>query len=157
LGRTCFSRTGVAGPGKNPGRRSDLSHAQQALEHDGHVLGFVAQIFSRCNGQWVHDACHGVLRSNDQTRLVFDAVIGQDGRGLRQLQHGEAVVALTDAQRNRFPRKPFLLLTFFKVFALPFLAGQDASHFPVDVDTRDLTKTQWFHEVMHGVYAQFIG
>ena len=43
-----------------------------------------------------------ILGGDHQVRLVLDAVVGQDGRGLRQLQHGEAVVALADAQRDGF-------------------------------------------------------
>ena len=88
---------------------------------------------------------------------MFHPVVGDDGHGLRQLQHGEAVVALSNAQRNGFPGVPLLLFRALVILAFPLLAGQDAAHFPVDVDAGMLPKAQGLHEVMHGVYPQLIG
>ena len=88
---------------------------------------------------------------------VFDATVGDDGGGLRELQHGEAVVALANAQRNGFTRKPLLLLGPFVGVAFPFGAGQDAAHFAAQVDAGGLAKTQRFHEVVDQVHAHFVG
>ena len=88
---------------------------------------------------------------------MLDAIGGQHGGGLRQLQHGEGVVALTDAQRDGFTGVPFLLLRLFVGVALPLLVGQYAAHLAVDVDAGDLAKAQRFHEVMDRVNAQLIG
>ena len=35
--------------------------------------------------------------------------------------------------------------------------SQHPTHLAIDIDTRDLTKTQWLHEIMHGVDAQLVG
>ena len=88
---------------------------------------------------------------------MFDAVVGQCSRGLRQLQHGEGVVALANAKRNRLPGVPLLLFGFFIRLALPGLAGQHARQLAIDVDTGNLTKPQRRHEVVHGVYTQLVG
>ena len=88
---------------------------------------------------------------------MFDAVVDQRGCGLGQLQHGEAVVALTNAQRNRLACVPFLLFRTFVIVAFPILAGQHATHFTKDIDAGDLAKAQRLHEIVHGVHTHFIG
>ena len=88
---------------------------------------------------------------------MLDAAVDQHRRRLSQLQHGEAVVALTDTERNGFSGKPFFLFGFLEITAFPGLAGQYAAHFAVDVDTGDLAKAQRFHEIMHRVHADLIG
>ncbi len=90
---------------------------------------------------------------------MLDAVVDQRRSGLGQLQHGEGVIALTDAKRDRFARIPLLLLRAFLAVqvALPGLVRQHATDFSVDVDAGDLSKTQGFHEVMHGLDTHVVG
>ena len=88
---------------------------------------------------------------------MLDAVGGQHSRCLRQLQHGECVVTLADAKRNRLAGVPFLLLRLFVVVALPLLVGQHAAHFAIDVDAGDLAEAQRHHEVIDGLDTQLIG
>ena len=76
-----------------------------------------------------------------------------------QLQNREVVVALTNAQRNGFARNPVAFLLIFgilKVFALPRLVGQQATHFTIQINARQLPKTQRRHEVVHGFHAHLI-
>ena len=88
---------------------------------------------------------------------MLDAVVGQCGGGLRQLQHGEGVVALTNAKRDGLARVPLLLLSFFICLALPSLARQHTGQLAVNVDAGDLAKTQRCHEVVHGIHTQLVG
>ena len=88
---------------------------------------------------------------------MLDTVGGQHRSCLRQLQHGECVVTLADAKRNRLAGVPFLLLRLFVVVALPLLVGQHTAHFSIDVDAGDLAEAQRHHEVIDGFYAQLIG
>ena len=88
---------------------------------------------------------------------MLDAVVGQHRCRLRQLQDGEAVVALTYAQRNGFAGEPLLLLGAFEIAAFPRLVGQHAAHFAIDVYAGDLAKAERRHEVVHGFHAHFVG
>ena len=85
------------------------------------------------------------------------AVVSHYCSGLSQLQHCEGVVTLTNAERDGLARIPALLLGLFIGFPFPFLAGQHAAHLAVDVNARNLPKTQGLHEVMHGIHPQLIG
>ena len=152
-----FSAAGVACASKHPRRRAALRHADQRLAHDGHVLGLVAQVHGRIGRNRVHFAGHGIARGHHQPGLVLNAVVDQRCRGMRQLQHGETVVALANAQRDGFAGKPFLLLGPLEVTALPGLVGQHAAHLAVDVNASDLPKAQRGHEVVHGFNAHFVG
>ena len=87
------------------------------------MLSLVAQVLRRICGKGPHLARYRVLGANDQARFVFDAVVGQHGSGLRELQHREGVVALANTKRNGFPWVPALLLDFFVGFLFPVLAG----------------------------------
>ena len=121
------------------------------------MFWFVAKIFGRGERQGPHLPTNRVLGANDETRLVFDTIVGNDRSSLRQLQHGKAVVALTDAKRDGFAREPLLLLGFFEVAALPGLVGQHAANLAMNVDTGDLAKAKRLHEVVHGFHAHLIG
>jgi penicillin-binding protein 2 len=68
-----------------------------------------------------------------------------------------ALAALANAQRNGFSGIPPLLLRTLEVVALPFLIGQHAAYFALDVDAGELAKAQRFHEIVHGLDAQLIG
>ncbi len=152
-----FAATEVARPGKHAGRRAMLCDPNHGFADDLNVLGLEPQILRRvgCNG--LAGAAVGLLGGHDQLRFVFDAVVGHDGGGLRQLQHGKTVVALANAQRNGFAGIPFLLFWAFVVSAFPCLAGQDAWHLATNINACDLPKAQRCHEVVNGVHPQFIG
>ena len=121
------------------------------------MLGFVAQVDGRAHRSANLRSGGGVLeRSGDVGRVLF-ALIGQGGHGVGQLQRGEGVVSLTDAQGNRLAWDPTFLLGVFEAVALPSLAGQYAAHFTAHVDARELAKTQRFHEIVDGVHAHFVG
>ncbi|MNS65936.1 hypothetical protein D3C72_991280 [compost metagenome] len=85
------------------------------------------------------------------------AVVDQSRQRMRQLQDGEVVVTLADAQRNGFAGKPLLLLRALVGFALPRGAGQHTAHLAGQVDAGDLAKSQRLHEVVDRVHPHFIG
>jgi hypothetical protein len=97
------------------------------------------------------------VSGHDQTGFAINAAIGQGGGGACQLQHGEGVVPLSNAQRNSFTAIPTLLLRFFIRFLFPVCAGQGAAQLAWQIDPRDLAESKWFHEVMNGVYAHGVG
>ena len=86
-------------------------------------------------------------------RLHLEAVVGQGRHGLRHLQHGKAVVALTNAQRNRLARVPTLLLWLFVGGSLPLGRRQHAFGFAHDVNARELAKSQGLHLLADQVNA----
>ena len=90
-------------------------------------------------------------------RLHLQTVIGQRGSRMGQLQHGEAVVALADTQRDGFARVPFLLLWPFVITTLPFGRRQNTARFAKNVDAGQLTKAEWQHLRVHHVDAHVIG
>ena len=88
---------------------------------------------------------------------MLDAAVGHDRRRLRQLQHGEAVVALPDAKRNRLAGVPLFGLRPLVGVALPFLARQDAAQLAAQVDAGNLAKAERLHEVVNKVDAHLVG
>ena len=147
----------IAGTGKHPSRRALLRDADQRASDDCAVFGLVAKIDCWLCLQRPQFKRQRVLRADHQPRLVLDAVVGQHGGGLCQLQHGEGVVALADTERDGFTGIPLLLVDALVSFFLPVLAGQDAAHFAKNIDAGDLPEAHGFHEVVHGIDAQLIG
>ncbi|MNM80605.1 hypothetical protein D3C81_925770 [compost metagenome] len=94
-----------------------------------------------------------VLDRLDQVRLHHLAVVDDHRGGLRQLQDGEAVVALPDAQRDGLAVIPLLLLGLAVRLAFPLGRRQDAAAFALDVDAGDLAEAQRLHEIMDAVDA----
>ena len=125
--------------------------------YDLHIVRLEIKVFGRLNHSRHQCARDAVLGAKNQAGLVLDTVGGQHSSRLRQLQHGECVVTLADAKRNRLAGVPFLLLRLFVVVALPLLVGQHTAHFAIDVDAGDLAEAQRHHEVIDGFYAQLIG
>ena len=99
----------------------------------------------------------GILCGRDDAGLELHTCIGQRGSGRGQLEHGEGVVTLPNAQRNGFSAVPFFLLGFLVITALPVSAGQDATHFPGQINAGDLAKAQWLHEVVDRIDAHLVG
>ena len=152
-----FAARHVTRPGKDARARAPLGHADHGLAHHGNVLGLVAQVQRRLGCHRHHSLGQGVTRGHDDLGLVLDAVVGQRGRGLGQLQHGEVVVALANAQRNGFTGVPLFLLRFFVIVALPVLAGQEAAQLALQVNAGDLPEAQGLHEVVNGVHPHLVG
>src|SRR5205085_10130649 len=71
--------------------------------------------------------------------------------------HGEAVVALPDAQRDGFAGIPLLLFGPLVRVALPLGAGQHAAQFARQVDAGDLAEAQRLHEIVDEVDAHLVG
>ena len=93
-----LSGTHIACPSEHACRGAFLRHAHQRTPDHLDVFRFEAEINRRLNGRRGQRPRHAVLGAQNQPRLVLDAVIGQRACGLRQLQHGESVVALANAQ-----------------------------------------------------------
>ena len=74
-----------------------------------------------------------------------------------ELQHGEAVVALANAQGNGFARIPALLLRLAVGGALPFSGGQDASRLAQNVNAGELAKTEGLHLIVDQIHAHVAG
>ena len=153
----CFSAAQVARPRKGTHRGALFGHADHGVADDGHVFRGVAQVFRRAAGNRLLGPAHRILGGDDEFGFVFQAVIGQNSGGLRQLQHGEVVVTLANTERNGFAGVPFFQFRAFVGVALPFLAGQHTTHFAVDIDAGDLPKAQRLHEVVHRVDAELVG
>ena len=121
------------------------------------MLGLEAQVggFGH-HGLGAH-ARHHILGGQGQVGGVFHPATGQCGHGVGQLQHGEVVVTLADAQRNGLTGVPALVLGPFVGVALPFLAGQHTAHFAAQVNAGDLPEAQRFHEVVHQVHPHLAG
>ena len=98
-----------------------------------------------------------ILRGRDHPWLELQAAMGQRGCGRGQLQHGEGVVPLTDAQRDGLAAVPLFLFRPLVIIALPFRAGQDAAHFAGQVDAGALAKTQRLHEIVDHIHPHVIG
>ena len=80
----------------------------------------------------------------------YDAPVGQRGRGVRELQQRECVVALADADRRCVAHHPRLL----HARLLPLPAGQNARLLAHEVDACLLAEAPGHHEVMDRVDAQ---
>ena len=132
-----------AGIGEAPGE--DTHHG---LHDDFDVVGREFQILGR--GAWRLSARTGagVDGGQHQTRRVLDAQVGQRGGSLGQLQHGKAVIALANAQGDGLAGIPFLVFGLAVVAPLPFLAGQDTTHFSLHVDSGTLPKAKGLHKVV---------
>ncbi len=98
LCRARFPARHVARPGKDARARAPLGHANHGLAYHCNVLGLVAQVLRRVCRHRHLGMGQRVTRGHDDLGLVLDAVVGQRGRGLGELQHGEVVVALANAQ-----------------------------------------------------------
>ena len=156
LRRARLAAADVAGPGEDPRRGAFLRHPHQGAADDLHMLGLEAQVLRRLGRHRHADVAHRVLDAHDQLRRVLDAAIDQRGGGRCQLQHGEGVVALADAERNRLAGVPLLLLRLLVGLAFPGLAGQHAAHLTLDVDAGVLTEPQRRHEVVNGIDAKLV-
>ena len=73
---------------------------------------------------------------------------------MRELQDRERVVALTDAETDRFAFVPALLLGLAVRLALPFRRRKDAARLARDIDARDLAEAPRLHEAGHRVHAE---
>ena len=77
---------------------------------------------------------HQVVDLPHQTRLEALAARREDRGRVRQLQHGEVVVALTDAQRNGLSRVPLLLISALVGLLLPFGRRQQSCDLAIEID-----------------------
>ncbi|VVE43807.1 hypothetical protein PNO31109_04294 [Pandoraea nosoerga] len=98
----------------------------------------------------------GILDGLHQVGLHHHAVIGERGRGVRELQDRERVVTLADAQADRLAVVPLLLRGLLVGLALPFGRGQDAARLALDVDARELAEAERRHEVVDRVHAEVV-
>ena len=80
------------------------------------------------------------------------AVVGQNRRGVRELQRRGQIVALADAHRDGVAGEPLLL----EAALLPFLRGQQSADFAVDVDAGLLAEAELADELVDGVDAQIL-
>ncbi|CAJ0798424.1 hypothetical protein LMG18090_03708 [Ralstonia mannitolilytica] len=157
LRRAGLARRHILRADERLGRRARLVHAHHgALDHvDVGLLERNAVALGRHRqrarlGQRILDRLH-------QVGLHHHAVVGQRRHRVRQLQDREAVVALADAQRDRFTVVPLLLLGALVRFALPFGGRQDAGALAFDVDPGDLPEAQRLHEIVDRVDAHVVG
>ena len=86
-------------------------------------------------------------------RAVRHGIVGQRGGGVCQLQDGEGVVALADADRRRLAREPRLLESLL----LPGRRGQQTGLLVRQVDAGEVAKAPGHHEVVNAVHAQIVG
>ena len=121
------------------------------------MLGLVTHGGARILVQRAVCAGDRIDRALTQMRAVLNAVVGQHGRGMRQLQHGEVVVALANPQRDGLARIPLLLLRTLVGIAFPFGAGQHAAGFAHQINAGLLPKTHGREVFVDGVHAHVIG
>ena len=157
LRRTGLARRHVLRADERLCRRTGLVHAHHgALDHvDVGLLERNAIALRRHRqrarlGQRIFNRLH-------QVGLHHHAVVGQRRNRMRELQDGEVVVALADAQRDGFAVVPLLLLGALVGFALPVRGGQDAGALAFDVDARDLPEAERLHEIVDGIDAHVVG
>ncbi len=157
LGGAGLAGRSVGSPGEHARARAGLDHRREAVAHDLQVLRGVAQVLARGLLHFRDRAGDGVAHGLHEVRAVADAAVGQRGLGRGQLEHGEAVVTLPDAERHGLAGVPALHLRALVGIALPLGAGQHAAHLAIEVDARDLAEAQRFHEVVDGVHAHVHG
>ena len=157
LGRAGLARTGERRSAKARGRGAFQVHAHQGVLDHGNVLRLDRQLTQRLLGNELLLVRDHVNDFAHQVRLHLETVVGHGGGGVGQLQHGEAVVALANAQRDGFARVPLLLLGLLVGALLPCRRRQQPAHLTLDVNAGELTKTERRHLVMDGVHAEVVG
>ena len=135
------------------GRCAFHVHPNHAALDDIQILGQQWQLSDWLFGHWRRDLGFDVHHFAHQMRLHLQAVVGHRAHGMGDLQHGEAVVALTNSQGNGFAGIPSLLFGLFVGGALPLGRRQHAARLTQDVNARDLPKAQGLHLVVHQIHA----
>ena len=157
LRRSGLAATEIPRTGEHPCRGSLLGDTYHGTTDDLHMFWLEAEVHGwLCCNRGTHPGCC-VLGGDHQLGFVLYPGVGHGSCCLRQLEHREAVVALSDSQGYGFAGIPLLLLRALVVVALPCLAGEHTADLAVDVDPRNLPKAHRLHEVVHRVHAQFIG
>ncbi len=151
-----FAAAGVSRAGEHARGRTLGGAGVHGAQNLGQVLGPIAQIDRRRDKGCAALPARPGLDRQAQPGPVCDAGVGQRGHGARQLQHGKAVVTLTNTQRDGFADKPALLLRASKSTTLPGAAGQHAARFAHQVDAAELAKPQRQHKVVDRIDAHFV-
>ena len=157
LCRAGLAAAGVTGAAKRCRRSAFDVDPDQRILDDGNIGCLGDHFTDRFTRRGSRCARHDVNHLLDQVRFHLDAIVGQRRRGRGQLQHGEVVVALADAQRDGFAGVPLLLIGALVGAALPVGRGQQAAHLAKDVDAGKLTKAKALHLFVDGVHAQIVG
>ncbi len=157
LRRAGLARRGILRAGKRLGRRAGLDHpGHRALDHID--VGLLDRNPVALGRHRQHAALgDGIFDGLDQVGPHHTAVVGQRRHRVRQLQDGEVVIALADAQRDGLAVVPLLLLGTLVGFALPLGGGQDAGALAFDIDAGDLAEAERLHEIVDGVDAHVVG
>ena len=95
----------------------------------------------------------GVFQCPHDMWWSHDPVGCQGGGGMRELQDRERVIALTDADRNRFTGQPLL----FIAAQFPGTGRQHPRDLALKVDPGELAKAPGLHEIMNDINPQIIG
>ena len=157
LGGAGFARRGVRCAGKNAPCGAFYRDGLGGFTHGLDVFGLVAQGQARRLRQGVVLPRDGINAPQAQMRLVLHAPVGQHGRGVGQLQHGEVVVALANAQGNGLAGVPAFLFRAFVGVALPLHAGQHAGGFALQVNAGGPPKAHGREVVVDQVHAHVVG
>ena len=119
LGSAGLAGTGV-GSASEARRRGALNvDAHQGIPDDGNILGLGHGLPHDLLGGWSWVASYYINHLAHQVWLHLDPVVGQGGGGRCQLQHGEVVVALANAQRDGLAGVPLLLVGSLVGASLP--------------------------------------
>ena len=156
LGRAGFAAARIACARKYATARALLGHAHHGAFDEIDMLFLVAQIHGLRPRQHFLRLGQRILQIQRQAGREAGAAIDQRSQRMRQLQHGEVVVALPNAQRNGLARQPFLLLGPLVGFALPLGAGQHAAQLALQINAGALPKAQRLHEIVYGLHAHFV-
>ena len=148
LRRTGFATTHILCAHEYAPAGAFFGHAHHGVFDQIDMLLFVAQIHRWLAWRHFLRLRQRVLQIQRQMRRKAGAAIHHRCQRMGQLQHGEMVVALANAQRNGLAGQPLLLLGTFVGIALPFRAGQHAPHFPIQIDAGALAEAQRLHEVV---------
>ena len=121
------------------------------------MLGLEHHRLDRIVGDDALLACHHVLDLAHQPRLETLAARRQGRGGTGQLQRGEVVVTLADAQRDGFAGVPFLLFGLLVGLLLPRGRRQQAGDLALDVDAGAPPESERRELIVHQVDAEFVG
>ena len=157
LGRTSLATRKIASTTKHAAPGATCNHTDHAALDRVNIAALVAQVDGRLQLDGSALTGHRIDELLAHMRSVADAIVHQRRQSMGQLQDGEVVIALANAQRNRLTRIPLLLGCTLIGITLPLTAGQHAAHFTGQVNASDLAKAQWLHEIVNQVHAHFIG
>ena len=124
LGCAGFAATDIFRAGKRAAPRTLFGNTYHGIFNHSNMLRLIAQMHRRGLRQRRALTCHHILHSHTHMGAIAVTAVYHRRQSVRQLQHGEVVIALPDAKGNRFTSNPIALPGIFsagKAFALPSL------------------------------------